>query len=801
VKITSALLALCAWNVLSGARPAAAQTPSFQHVFIVVFENEEVGSVIGNPAAPYINQLAATYGTATNAYAITHPSLPNYMALTSGTTAFTTDCVGCVTTVPNIADSLEAAGRTWTAYLEDFPGGCGTSDSGAYAAKHNPFAHYTSITSAPARCAAHMAPFSQFTHDLTANTLADYIWITPNLCDDMHDCSVGTGDAWLAGIAPQILQSPAFANSVLLILFDEGTSNVNGGGQVPLIVASPLTPPGFKSAATVTHYNVLRTIEDAWSLPALGQSASASAMSDFFPRAAATQPSEQVLYSSDMTIAGGAWMKVADPTAAGGLEVANPDRGADALSAPLAAPPSYVEASFNAVAGVRYRVWLRMRAQLDSKWNDSVFEQFTGAVDAQGHAVYRTGTSNGIIVNLWPCATCQSIGWGWQRNAYWLADTGDVWFAATGTHRIRIQTREDGSAIDQIVISPSRYVTAAPGAVTNDTTIVPKPGVPPAPSGTSTPFGGTARTIPGTIAGSDFDEGGEGVAYHDTTAGNAGGVYRATDVDLQASADGGFNVGWIAPGEWLKFTVNVTAAGAYTVTFRVAAPGSGGTFHLEMNGVNVTGAISVPATGGWQTWQNVSQAVVLPAGPQVARLVFDNAGAWGGIANFNTMQFTSTHAAASTPFTGSPLAVPGTIEVEQFDNGGEGVAYHDTTAGNAGGAFRSTDVDIEPSAAGGYDVGWVSAGEWLNYTVNVASTARYAVTFRVACVGPGGTFHLEANGINVTGTIAIPDTGGWQAWQTVTSTASLNAGVQVLRLVMDTTGSNAVGNFDSFTFK
>src|SRR5215467_11630303 len=123
--------------------------------------------------------------------------------------------------------------------------------------------------------------------------------------------------------------------------------------------------------------------------------------------------------------------------------------------------------------------------------------------------------------------------------------------------------------------------------------------------------------------------------------------------------------------------------------------------------------------------------------------------------------------AATTPFSGTPVALPGQIDAEKFDNGGEGVAYHDTTSGNSGGQFRNTDVDIEAASEGGYDVGWTAAGEWLNYTVNVASAGNYTVQLRVASPG-GASMHLGFNSAsNVWQTVSIPATGGWQNWQTV----------------------------------
>jgi O-glycosyl hydrolase len=318
------------------------------------------------------------------------------------------------------------------------------------------------------------------------------------------------------------------------------------------------------------------------------------------------------------------------------------------------------------------------------------------------------------------------------------------------------------------------------------------------PSVGSTPFSGAPMAVPGTIEAEQFDNGGEGVAYHDLSAGNSGGQYRATDVDIEATTDvnGGYDVGWIYPGEWLNYTINVTTAGTYTLDARVACPGAGGTFHVEINGVALTGALTIPNTGGWQAWTSVSTPIQLAAGTQRLRLVFDTVGPSGAVGNVNYLRV-SVPVSGPTPFSGTPVTVPGTIEAEQFDNGGEGVAYHDLTAGNSGGQYRTTDVDIESTTDvnGGYDVGWIYPGEWLNYTINVTTAGAYTLDARVACPGAGGTFHIEISGVAVTGAITIPNTGGWQAWTTVSAPVQLTAGTKILRLVFDTVGpSGAVGN-------
>jgi Carbohydrate binding module (family 6)/PLD-like domain len=322
--------------------------------------------------------------------------------------------------------------------------------------------------------------------------------------------------------------------------------------------------------------------------------------------------------------------------------------------------------------------------------------------------------------------------------------------------------------------------------------------------GGSMPFGGTPVALPGTIQAENFDEGAPGVAYVDTTAGNSGGQYRSTGVDIEATSDsgGGFNIGWTAAGEWLNYTVNVATAGTYTLEFRVAARAPGGTFHLEVNGTDKTGPLTIPNTGSYQTWTTISKTgVSLPAGPQVFRLVIDSAGTVVGNINYIRVVSGSSGGSGSTPFSGTPIGVPGTIEAENFDTGGAGVAYQDLDGGNNGGAYRSTDVDLASTSdsGGGFCVGWASAGEWLKYTVNVATAGTYTIQVRVASSGAGGAFHIEVNGVDKTGPLSVPSTNGWDTWTTISRAGvALAAGQQVIRVVMDTNSpsTGAVGNFN-----
>jgi len=288
-RMLNLVLVAAAVAAFSG-RANAATVPNFTHVFIIVMENHELSDVIGNSAAPYINSLASRYGLSTAYTALVHPSLPNYMSLTGGNTFFTTDCAGCTVPDMSIADQLEAAGRSWKAYMEDMATPCATTDGDSYTTHHNPFVHYSRITGNAARCKAHVVPLTTLATDLSSGTLPDYVWITPDLCSDMHDCSIGTGDAWLKALVPYIQNAPGFANSVLFIVWDEGTTTIGGGGLVPMLVVSPLAKPGYKSTVAANHYSLLRTIQDAWGLAPLGQTSAAKAMTDFFQVASVAPP-------------------------------------------------------------------------------------------------------------------------------------------------------------------------------------------------------------------------------------------------------------------------------------------------------------------------------------------------------------------------------------------------------------------------------------------------------------------------------------------------------------------------------
>ena len=248
------------------------------HVVVVMMENAEYGEVIGSSAAPYVNSLARRYGLMTQSYAIQHPSLPNYLALTSGSThGIGSDCTSCAVSATNIVDQLEGARITWGAYLEDTPSPCfAGARSRGYAKKHNPFAYYTDIVRSPQRC-RRLKGFAQLARDLRADRLPTYAWVSPNLCDDGHDCGLATADRFLARTVPALLRGLG-PQGFLVLQWDEGTSDrgccgVAAGGHVATIVAGPQVRRGGRSALPIDQYGVLASIERALGLTALGDAA------------------------------------------------------------------------------------------------------------------------------------------------------------------------------------------------------------------------------------------------------------------------------------------------------------------------------------------------------------------------------------------------------------------------------------------------------------------------------------------------------------------------------------------------
>jgi hypothetical protein len=271
------LICLGALAVAATAPGAGAAT---SRVAVIVMENKEAGDVLSNPSSRYVNALARRYGLATRSFAIGHPSLPNYLALTSGSThGIASDCTDCHVGAPNIVDQLERAHRSWKGYMEGLPAPCSTVAShGRYAKKHDPFLYYDDVLRQPRRCRK-VVGFDQLRADLRRAALPAFSFISPDLCHDTHDCDIGTGDRFLAALVPQVLRRLG-PHGFLVLTWDEGTSSAGccgdaHGGRVVTVVAGPDVRRGARMARPVDHYGLLRTIESALGLGWLGEAADA----------------------------------------------------------------------------------------------------------------------------------------------------------------------------------------------------------------------------------------------------------------------------------------------------------------------------------------------------------------------------------------------------------------------------------------------------------------------------------------------------------------------------------------------
>jgi hypothetical protein len=261
----------------------------YSHVLWIWMENHSYGEIIGAADAPYINSLARQCGLATNYHNIAHPSLPNYIAATSGLAparlgAFASDCSpapGCETAAPSIFSELPS----WKAYEESMPRRCARADSGNYAVRHDPPPYYATL----ARCGQRDVGFGQLARDLARGALPAFSFVTPNLIDDMHDGTVAQGDAWLRANLPVLLRSSAYRAGTLVVIvtWDEGeggsASTCAGntrdvGCHVATIVVSPSTREGTRSPAPFSHYSLLSSSERLLGLPQLGEAAVAHSM-------------------------------------------------------------------------------------------------------------------------------------------------------------------------------------------------------------------------------------------------------------------------------------------------------------------------------------------------------------------------------------------------------------------------------------------------------------------------------------------------------------------------------------------
>ena len=269
----------------SPTSPATA-FPTFSHVFLVVEENHSFTEVMGNSSMPYFNSLASKYGLAEQYFANAHPSLPDYLILTTGQAATFDDTFSGSISDDNIALELVNAGKSWRAYQESIPSaGYLGADVPPYVRRHNPFSYFSDVQNSPSQ-AANIVPFSQFATDLANNTLPQYSFITPNVDNDGHDGTLAAADSWLQSNIAPLIASTTFKNGGLLVItFDEGQDSDldHGGGQVATLIISSNAKSNYQSQTLYQHQSVLRLTLAASGVNKFpGQAASAPDMAEFF---------------------------------------------------------------------------------------------------------------------------------------------------------------------------------------------------------------------------------------------------------------------------------------------------------------------------------------------------------------------------------------------------------------------------------------------------------------------------------------------------------------------------------------
>ena len=321
---------------------------------------------------------------------------------------------------------------------------------------------------------------------------------------------------------------------------EKSASGAGGWAEITSLSADQTTHSDLTVSAQQTWFYRVRALNTGGFSP---YSNTASATTPAPPQPAA---GDVVLWAAESPTKVGAWSVVGDATAAGGSRISNPDAGAPKRGNASANPADYFEMTFNAQSGVNYRLWVRSKAQDDFWGNDSVFIQFSDSVDSRGAAVFRIGTNGATEMNLEACSGCGIQGWGWQDNGWGVNVLGPlIRFQTTGTHTIRIQVREDGLSIDQIVLSPQTYLSTAPGGLRNDNTILAKSVGGPAPAPTVTSISPTSGPTTGgtaiTISGTGFHEAATvslgGAAATNVTVANSSSITATTGARSEGVVD------------------------------------------------------------------------------------------------------------------------------------------------------------------------------------------------------------------------------------------------------------------------
>lgn len=451
-----------------GVTPGAAA--SYSHVIWVWMENHSYPDVIGPPGsaayanAPFVNAMAAQCGLATNYHNVSHPSLPNYLGAVAGSTlGVTTDCSpsSCPQSATSIFGQLQAARLPWRAYDESMPANCYRAISGLYAPKHNPAVYFRD---AAAACPGSDLPLGTTTSGafrtaLLTNTLPAFSFVTPNLCNDMHNCPISTGDAWLRSWLPVVVASPAYRSgtTALVVTWDEGgggstsacaTNTVDVGCHVATLVISPSTAFGARSATLFNHYSLLRTTEQLLGLPLLGYAGSSTSMAVPFGL-------DAVYAGPALAASGGGRLDLVDRSFTGGLEYSSRSAtggwgpllqlGGRLLYSPAVASPGTGQL-FAFVTGTDQQLWERWTAGGGwSAWiplggrltsGPAAVSWGSGRID-----VFGRGTNAVLYHRFWTPA-----GWsGWESPGGGLAAGPAV--ASTGPDRLTVVARGMDGAV------------------------------------------------------------------------------------------------------------------------------------------------------------------------------------------------------------------------------------------------------------------------------------------------------------------------------------------------------------------
>lgn len=297
----------------------------------------------------------------------------------------------------------------------------------------------------------------------------------------------------------------------------------------------------------------------------------------------------------------------------------------------------------------------------------------------------------------------------------------------------------------------------------------------------------TAITIPGILEIEDYDKGGQDLGYFDNSMENEGDAYRSDRVDIVSTNDlgGGFALSYIEKGEWLEYTVNVIDTGFYSLKFRIASEMNGGSFNLLLNNINTIEKIDALNTSSWDNYEYITIDSILidELGKSIIRIEFENGGFNLNHIVFEKMIYREPYALTS---------LPGILEVENYDIGGEGIAFYDISEGNTGGSYRDDNVDLAGTSdsGGGYVMAWIESGEWTEYSVQINQTAAYKLSFRYATTGNSGKLNVLVNNASVA-TANFSSTNDWNQFNDLEIRGiELNGGEAIIRLDFENGGFN-----------